>query len=146
MLDWLKDNDALAIWLTAASVVMFVGSIFVAAIVVIRLPHNYFAHPTRPPRERNRGVAIKVAKNILGAFLFLAGLAMLILPGQGVLMVLVGVMLLDIPGKYRLEKWLVSKGKVLKAMNWLRAKWDKQPLKVNGKSDLSLRRSAARQA
>jgi len=135
MLDWLKDNDGLAIWFTVASVVMFVGSIIVAAFVVIRLPPNYFAHPTRPPREKKRGVAFKVGKNILGALLLLAGLAMLVLPGQGVLMVLVGIMLLDVPGKYRFEKWLVSKGKVLKAMNWLRAKWDKEPLKVNGKSE-----------
>jgi archaellum biogenesis protein FlaJ (TadC family) len=135
MLDWLIVNDARAVWVTALSVVMFLGSIIVAAIVVIRLPADYFAHGKRPPREKNRGIALKAVKNILGAFLLLAGLAMLVLPGQGVIMVLIGIMLLDIPGKYRLEKWLVSKGKVLKAMNWLRTKWDKPPLRLDDRGN-----------
>ncbi len=139
MFDWLQDNQTLAIWLTAASVVMFFGSIIAAAILIIRMPEDYFAHEKRPPAEHHRGLALKVLKNILGGFLFLAGLAMLLLPGQGVLMIIVGLMLLDIPGKYRLEKKLAARPKVLKAMNWLRAKWSKPPLRVNGQHGVNAR-------
>lgn len=135
MFDWLRENGNLAIWLTAGSVVMFIGSLIATGILIVRLPEDYFAHGKRPPREnKRRGVIVKVAKNILGVVLVVVGIVLLAMPGQGVLTLLVGVMLLDVPGKYRFEKWLVSRGKVLKGMNWLRRKWKKPPLRVH-KSD-----------
>ena len=133
MLDWLGDNKVLMYTLTAASVVMFIVSLVATGILIVRLPADYFAHdkrPARAPEHARRGVLVKIGRNILGAVLVLTGLVMLALPGQGVLTVLVGIMLLDVPGKYRLEKWIVSRGKVLKGMNWLRAKWKKEPLRV----------------
>ena len=63
-----------------------------------------------------------IAKNALGVLLILAGIAMLVLPGQGVLSILIGVMLLDIPGKYRFERWLVMRPPVWRAIAWLREK------------------------
>jgi len=133
MFDWLGDNKVLMYCLTAASVVMFVVSLVATGILIVRLPADYFAHGKRPPRapgHARRGVLVKVGRNILGAVLVLTGLVMLALPGQGVLTVLVGIMLLDVPGKYRLEKWIVSRGKVLRGMNWLRGKWKKEPLRL----------------
>ena len=58
----------------------------------------------------------------------LAGIAMLVLPGQGVLAILIGIMLLDVPGKYRFERWLVMRPPVWRAVAWLRTKAGKDPL------------------
>ena len=53
---------------------------------------------------------------------------MLVLPGQGLLTLLVGFLLVDAPGKYRLERWLVSRKAVLRPINWLRRRKGRQPL------------------
>jgi hypothetical protein len=52
--------------------------------------------------------------------LVVAGLVMLVVPGQGLLTIVVGLMLLDFPGKYRLERWLATRPKVWQSINWLR--------------------------
>ncbi len=67
-------------------------------------------------------------KNALGYLFVLMGIAMLVLPGQGILTIMIGVTLLDFPGKYRLERWLVSRRPVLRSINWLRRCAGREPL------------------
>jgi len=55
------------------------------------------------------------------------GLFMLVLPGQGILTILAGLVLLDFPGKFLFLRWLVRKEKVLKSLNWIRKKGKKEP-------------------
>lgn len=43
-------------------------------------------------------------RNVLGAILLVAGIAMLVLPGQGVPTILISLGLMNFPGKYRLER------------------------------------------
>ncbi|HYG08570.1 MAG TPA: hypothetical protein VD835_01220, partial [Pyrinomonadaceae bacterium] len=52
-------------------------------------------------------------------------------PGQGVLTILMGVMLLDFPGKRRLELKLVSRPNVLRAINRIRQRFDRPPLQLD---------------
>ncbi len=141
MLDWLGEHRTILYWLTGASVVLFVASLIVVPAVVIRIPADYFAHQTRPRRpgawagrHPAARAAISVGRNMLAAILILAGLAMLVLPGQGVLAIIAGVLMLDVPGKYRFERWLVSRPGVLRALNWLRRRAGKPPLRVNGQA------------
>jgi hypothetical protein len=61
-----------------------------------------------------------IAKNLLGLVLIIAGIAMLVLPGQGLLTIVVGVVLMNFPGKYRLERWLATRRPVWRSLNWLR--------------------------
>ncbi|NNM26663.1 MAG: hypothetical protein HKO59_11890, partial [Phycisphaerales bacterium] len=76
-------------------------------------------------------LAWQVGKNVLGVVLALAGLAMLVLPGQGLLTLLVGVLLIDGPGKYGFEKWLVARRPVLRSINWLRRRGGHPPLVID---------------
>ena len=98
-------------------------------------------HPTiRPDEERafrgaaraTGGVLRAVAKNLAGIALIVVGVALSLpgVPGQGVLTVLVGVMLLDIPGKKRLERRIVAHPKVLASMNRLRDRFGREPLRL----------------
>ena len=64
----------------------------------------------------------RLGKNLLGLLIILVGVAMLLLPGQGILTILIGLMLLDFPGKRRLERRLVQQPSVWRALNWMRAK------------------------
>ena len=67
-------------------------------------------------------------KNLVGYCLILGGILMLVLPGQGLLTILVGLMLSDYPGKFKLEKRIIKTSLVLKTVNWYRAKSGIQPI------------------
>jgi hypothetical protein len=97
----------------------------------VRLPADYF--DLRVPRKflahanpALRSVAV-VLKNIIGFILLLAGIAMLVLPGQGVLTILIGVSLMDFPRKRDLEAWLIGERHVFSGVNRVRARFGKPP-------------------
>ena len=71
-----------------------------------------------------------IVKNLVGAGLVLAGLAMLLLPGQGLLTIAIGVLLIDFPGKHNLEGKIIRVSPVLKSINWLRRKAKVAPLEL----------------
>lgn len=133
MLDWIRSNPALSGWLFGLSATMFVGGLVLMPILLARMRPDHFLQPT-PPAESWRGrhpairLSILAIKNGLGAVLLLAGLAMLVLPGQGFITILVAISLLNFPGKRKLELRIVRQGPVLQAVNWIRAKAKQPPL------------------
>ncbi|MDT5295150.1 MAG: hypothetical protein QOJ76_2030, partial [Acidobacteriota bacterium] len=113
------------------SVATFVGSIAVVTFVLVKLPANYFhsSHAREFLVERHpvlRALGI-FAKNLFGLILVALGVVMSLpgVPGQGVLTILLGIMLLDFPGKRNLEARIVSRPRVLRAINALRERFDK---------------------
>jgi hypothetical protein len=134
MLRWLQEHQSVLFWLAVVSVGGLVVSALATTWVVGRLPADYFTHKRRPrPALAHRHpalrIALRVGKNLLGVVLVVAGAAMLVLPGQGVLTLFIGLLLLDIPGKYRVERWFVSRPSVGRAINWLRRRTGRPPLK-----------------
>lgn len=118
-------------WLAAFSLITFLGTLLVIPIIVERLPEDYFIHEHRRadwlPTPRIR-IEWLIAKNVLGFLVLLAGIAMLILPGQGLLTMLFGIAIMDFPGKrWFLQKILARPG-VLKAINWMRRRRGKPPM------------------
>ena len=114
-------------------VLTFVVSLSAVAVVVVRLPADYFCHEYVSPLAERRSIVRwvgVVVKNMLGALLVLLGLLLSLpgIPGQGLLTILIGVMLLNFPGKRRLERRLVSLPRVLAAINALRARFGKPAL------------------
>jgi Putative transmembrane protein (PGPGW) len=137
MIDWLQEHRAILFWLTAASVVVFLATLLIVPAVIVRLPDDYFLHERRAARVSPWGARhpvghaiLRVMKNLAGWVLVLAGLLMLVLPGQGLLTLLMGVLLIDFPGKYRFQKWLVSRRAVRRPINWLRARAGRPPFRV----------------
>jgi len=55
---------------------------------------------------------------------------MLLLPGQGIITILIGIMMLNFPGKFTLEQRIVQQPNVLRAVNWMRTKADRPVLEV----------------
>jgi hypothetical protein len=122
-----------SLMLVAISALSFVVGILVTPRLLIRLPSDYFCRP-HAPLERLRDahpsarIALLVLKNALGALLVVAGVLMLVLPGQGLLTLLVGLTLLDFRGKRRLTLWIVRRRPVLAAINWIRERAGHPPL------------------
>jgi len=140
LLTWLDEHRALLVWLTVASGVLFVASLIAVPMLVVRIPTDYFAREHRPhsafrdrhPYER---AVVLVLKNVIGAVFLLVGVAMLFLPGQGLLTMFIGFMLIDGPGKYRAERWLVTRRVISKPINWLRHRGGRPPLLIRTPGD-----------
>lgn len=120
------------LWLAGASIVCFVGTLLIIPIVLVRLPHDYF--DVRVPRTwmKDHHPVLKilghVLKNTAGTVFFAAGFLMLFLPGQGLLTMLIGVSLLDFPGKRHMEATIVGRPSILSGINRVRARFQKPPL------------------
>ena len=121
-------------FLFALSIVSFVGSLIAIPWILVRLPQDYFCerHPRTWLKDHHpvlRFIALAV-KNVVGWILLLGGIAMLFLPGQGLLTILIGVSLMDFPGKRAIERKLVSRPLILQAINRVRQRFDRPPLLI----------------
>ena len=117
---------------TVASVISFIGSLIAIPLILVRLPADYF--DTRTPRHwmKDHHPVLRlvglVVKNVVGVVLLLAGFAMIFLPGQGLLTMLIGVSLLDFPRKRELEARMVGQPTLMGVINSMRRKLGKPPL------------------
>ena len=133
MLHWLSLNETLAWWLVASSAFTFVASLVSVPWLVIRLPPDHFSAKRR--RNEHRGakhplvrLILQTLRNLAGIALMLAGVLMLVLPGQGLLAIVAGLMLMSFPGKRRLVRQIVSRPWILGAMNAIRRRAGRIPL------------------
>ncbi len=134
MLESLLEFKFIFVGLAWGSLVLFIVSLAVIPWLVTKIPADYF-HEERRRRDSTgeRSLYLQLLlgfKNLCGCLLILLGLVMLVLPGQGILTIVIGLFLMNFPGKYRLERSLVSRPKVLDSLNWIRAKAQKPPLIV----------------
>ena len=136
-LDSLIQGHAALLWgLGTLSLLTFLGSLIAIPLLVVRIPADYFAHIKRHPLRRGGlhpflQLLSSTLKNLLGLVFVLAGLAMLVLPGQGILTILIGVTLMNFPGKYTLERRLVCKPAVFTVLNRIRRRCGREPLQVS---------------
>ena len=134
-MDWLGNNQPLLVWVGSGSAIVFIASLLSLPWLVAKIPEDYFVPKKRQPtswktqRPALRLLAL-IGKNLLGYGLILAGALMLFLPGQGILTLVMGLLLVDYPGKFRLERKLVKTPAILNSLNWLRRKAKKPPLVV----------------
>jgi len=119
--------------LAGFSVIIFFASILSLPFLVSFIPTDYFqyAEPYRIHHSFKHPVirlSIIIAKNILGWLLIITGAILFILPGQGLITIIAGLLLINFPGKRKVERKLISNHRVLHVINWLRAKRNKEPL------------------
>ena len=118
-------------WLALISLATFILSLVLIPFIVGRLPEDcfkklYYTKKTTTPSSFG-ALILLIMRNVLGLLLVLAGVAMLFLPGQGLITILLGTLLLSFPGKRTLIKKLVVQPKIQRSLNWLRKKRDKAP-------------------
>lgn len=142
MPEWLASR--LPEWVTAWHLIVFsivlavsmaTVSAAIVGVVLARLPADFFVNPhAQRPIDRHpvlKAILVSV-RNFFGYVLILLGIVLSLpgVPGQGLLTILMGVMLIDFPGKRRVLRWLVSREAVLRNVNRLRAKAGQPPLIV----------------
>jgi len=131
--DVLGDHWLLYVGLFIAGAVV---SAAIALAVVVRLPADYLSTlqpgTLRTVPMRWVDVVVVVVRNLLGLALVALGavLALPGIPGQGLLTIVAGVLLLDVPGKRWLLRRLFAQPHLLRAVNSLRARWSRPPLVI----------------
>ncbi len=130
MFDWMKHHEVLLAWAFAGSIVMLLGGIFGVPWLVVQMPADFFLRHDRPAPARHPvlRLLIVIGRNVIGWLLMLAGFAMLVLPGQGLLTILVAIALIDFPGKRRVELAIVRRGPIRRAIDWLRRRRGRPPI------------------
>ncbi|HEY0709988.1 MAG TPA: hypothetical protein VGG33_24455 [Polyangia bacterium] len=105
--------------------------------LVVRLPCDHFNH--RPPSEaalRRHPIirfVLVVVRNILGIVILPIGIVMSLplVPGPGLVLVLLGLSLLDFPGKRAIQRRLVTQPMVMRVLNKMRTRFGKPPFEVD---------------
>jgi len=119
-------------YLVAISLFIAVLTLVLIPILIIKLPADYFLRANRKHRTDKYHPLITLSfiavKNLLGVLFLLLGFVLLFLPGQGLLLIFAGLLIMNYPGKYKLECWLVKRRGVLRALNAIRVRKGKPAL------------------
>jgi hypothetical protein len=140
MFEWFVDNRSLLIWLSFFSAIFFIISLIALPWLVGLIPEDYFFNTATDSQNANEDnffykLAMKIGKNALGLVLLAGGVLMLFLPGQGLLTIFMGAVLIDYPKKKLIERRLIKIGFILKCLNWVRIKGGHSSLRLNKDSD-----------
>lgn len=128
--------------------VLLLGSLVGVAFILVRISPTYFQdlHPRDPWRDRHPALRLtgRIARNLLGTILILVGIVLSFpgVPGQGLLTILIGLMLIDVPGKRRLERRIVGRPKVLRVINRLRRRFGRESLVLGRRRGLVATRNS----
>lgn len=142
IVDWLREQTAA---LTLNEVLFGLGifllslafSFAMIVVVVVNIPQNYFSSHYQQDFMPKSSWMVRwgavIAKNLLGVFLILLGIVLSLpgVPGQGIITILLGLIMLDIPGKRPIEARIIQRPSILNSLNSLRARFGKGPLIVD---------------
>ena len=119
------------VWVGIVSFVVFVASLLLTPFLLGKIPQDYFIHTNQHKVEiKHLGhFLIVVIRTLIGFVLLIAGIIMLVTPGQGIITILLGLFLMEFPRKRSLELKIIHHDPTFKILNWLRAKANKPPFK-----------------
>ena len=136
MFELLSDFFSTLTWRSVLiGALIFLGSFLVnlaiVSLILVKLPADHFSKSHKKKFASGSHpifrVLLIIGKNLLGIILVALGVVLSLpgVPGQGLLTILLGIMLLDFPGKHRLEQKLLSKPSVVNAINRMRGRFGK---------------------
>lgn len=124
--EWLEKNSYILLYLGVFSFCIFFMSIFGIKYFAAKIPKDYFTNKQRVSKIKESSIVLWlfyiITKNLIGYIFIILGILALVLPGQGILMILIGLVMSDYPGKHNLERRVISIKTVRRGVNWLRKK------------------------
>ena len=127
---WLSHE--MLMWISIGSGIMLILTAIGIPFAIVRLPEDYLVNDgqagwlDKQPAVVRWG--LRIFKNLLGVVLVILGIVMLVLPGQGILSIVLGLSLVDFPGRHALQCKLIRRPKVIDSINWIRRKFQRPPL------------------
>jgi len=127
--EWLGQHVMLVGSLTAGSTILLLLSIVATPWIVARLPEDYLLQRDgKAPAHPLIRVSIDALRTLFGAALVSLGVLMLVIPGPGLITLLMGLSIARFPGKHRLLRYVASRETVYSSLNWMRKRYGKPPL------------------
>jgi hypothetical protein len=111
----------------AVSATTVLIAVAAGVVITVRLPADFFTRPRREHHGRHR-----ILQNAAGILLAVIGivLSLPLVPGPGIILIVVGVAMTTFPGKHRLEQWLVRRKWVHRPVDRVRRMFDREPLQI----------------
>jgi hypothetical protein len=141
MFDFLADFFSNLTWRgILIGVLVFVGTFLlnlgIVSFILVKIPKDHFKSD-KSKRVTGSNATVRVlkviGKNVAGWLLIALGIVLSLpgVPGQGLLTVLLGLMLVDFPGKHHLEQKLLSRPAIINSINGLRGRFGKPALELD---------------
>ncbi len=128
---FLDNYGSIITWLGIVSTVTFFLSLLIIPWIICKLKNDFFLHLHEHKKMEDQHPVIFILLRILrysfGAILLLSGILMIFLPGQGLLTIILGISLLDFPGKQKAFDGILHLHPVQNGLNWIREKGAKSP-------------------
>jgi len=131
--EFLSDYKIYLVWLGTLSFIIFIFSLLTIKWLVALIPSDYFIKKNNSKFRSDYPIfwlTSIIIKNLVGYTLIVGGILMLVLPGQGLFTIFVGLMLSNYPGKFYIERKFIAIPSVLSAINWLRKKSNTPSIKI----------------
>lgn len=137
MMDWIWQfweslTWSRVLWGLLVTIISIAVSYGLIMYGMIKIPADYFSSSYAKADNSDQHFFVRwgalIIKNLIGFILVVAGIVMIFTPGPGVPTILLGLIMMDIPGKRPLEAKLIQRPAVLSAINHLREKYNKPPL------------------
>ena len=129
-----ENYKSLIFLLSVISLVIFIFSLLSIKWLVSLIPSDYFIEK-KPSKFKSKyplmWLISMIVKNLIGYVLIVGGILMLVLPGQGLFTIFIGLMMSNYPGKYFIERKFIAIPNVLRTINWLRKKSNQNPLRIS---------------
>lgn len=136
MQNLLHQYSTILTWLGLVSTATFFLSLLVIPLILCKLESTFFIHlhqqNTSGERHPLLSITLRGLRYFFGTFLVIAGFLMIFLPGQGLLTMVLGISLLDFPGKRAVIDGILTFPSIQKALNWIREKANKEPFLFPG--------------
>lgn len=120
------------LWGLLFTVITIIISYGLIVFGMVKIPADYFSSTYVKNIDQDKHFSVRwgafIIKNVVGFIIVIAGVIMIFTPGPGVPAILLGLIMMDIPGKRPLEARLIQRPAVLSAINHLRARYKKPPL------------------
>ena len=134
IIDHVDEYKSVIFWLSLLSFLIFIFSLVSIKWLVALIPIDYFVYKKNSKFKTKypfTWLISMIIKNIIGYLLIVGGILMLLLPGQGLFTIFIGLMMSNYPGKYYIEKKIIAIPSILKTINWLRKQSNKEPIIIN---------------
>ena len=135
MEQWISKETLL--WVSTLSGIGLLILAIVTPWLIVRMPEDFFSSPQRynwldrkPAMIR---IPVRILKNLLAIALVIVGVIMFLTPASGLFPMLLGVVLADVPGKLKLQRWILCRKTIRKRMTWLRRKFHRKPVQIPSK-------------
>ena len=132
LLIWVQQNQGLLGQLGLFSAVSGIVGVIGLPLLIVYLPADYLIREKRPARERHPilKATFLAAKNLIGISCIIFGILLLVLPGQGIVTILIGLALTDMPGKDNLLHRIAGNRPVAGFLNRIRRRASKAPFEM----------------